>query len=74
MVFRRRFSNKKNNERILSVHSLYIADGHHRTACSMLLSDEENKTQTAGFIAFLIPESELLVEAYNRIVTNLNGL
>ena len=58
----------------LSVHGLYIADGHHRTACSMLLSDEENKTQTAGFMAFLIPESELLVEAYNRIVTNLNGL
>jgi uncharacterized protein (DUF1015 family) len=57
-----------------SVHSLYIADGHHRTASSMLHSDEENKIQTAGFMAFLIPESELLVEAYNRIVTNLNGL
>lgn len=57
-----------------SVHSLYIADGHHRTASSMLLSDVENKTQTAGFMAFLIPESELVVEAYNRIVTNLNGL
>lgn len=57
-----------------SVHSLYIADGHHRTASSMLLSDEENKAQKAGFMAFLIPESELLVQEYNRMVTNLNGL
>ena len=53
---------------------MYIADGHHRTASSLLLSDEENKTQTAGFMAFLIPESELLVEQYDRMVTNLNGL
>ena len=57
-----------------SVQNLYIADGHHRTASSMLLSDEENKTQKAGFMAFLIPESELLVQEYNRLVTNLNGL
>lgn len=57
-----------------SVQNLYIADGHHRTASSMLLSDEENKAQKAGFMAFLIPESELLVQEYNRIVTNLNGL
>tara|TARA_B100001059_G_scaffold199300_1_gene205572 strand:+ start:1804 stop:3012 length:1209 start_codon:yes stop_codon:yes gene_type:complete len=57
-----------------SVQNLYIADGHHRTASSMLLSDEENKAQKAGFMAFLIPESELLVQEYNRLVTNLNGL
>ena len=57
-----------------SVQNLYIADGHHRTASSMLLSDEENKTQKAGFMAFLIPESELLVQECNRLVTNLNGL
>ena len=57
-----------------SVQNLYIADGHHRTASSMLLSDEENKAQKAGFMAFLIPESELLVQEYNRMVTNLNGL
>ena len=57
-----------------SVQNLYIADGHHRTASSMLLSDEENKAQKAGFMAFLIPESELLVQECNRLVTNLNGL
>ena len=56
-----------------SVQNLYIADGHHRTASSMLLSDEENKAEKAGFMAFLIPESELFVKEYNRIVTNLNG-
>lgn len=68
------FQIKKIMNAFESVHSLYIADGHHRTASSMLLSDEENKAQKAGFMAFLIPESELLVEAYDRIVTNLNGL
>ena len=57
-----------------SVQNLYIADGHHRTASSMLLSDEENKAQKAGFMAFLIPESELHVQGYNRMVINLNGL
>ncbi len=68
------FQIKKITKAFESVQNLYIADGHHRTASSLLLSDEENKTQTAGFMAFLIPESELLVEQYNRMVTNLNGL
>ena len=68
------FQIKKIMNAFESVHSLYIADGHHRTASSMLLSDEENKAQKAGFMAFLIPESELLVQEYNRMVTNLNGL
>ena len=68
------FQIKKITKAFESVQNLYIADGHHRTASSLLLSDEENETQTAGFMAFLIPESELLVEQYNRMVTNLNGL
>ena len=65
---------KKITNAFESVQNLYIADGHHRTASSMLLSDEENKAQKAGFMAFLIPESELLVQEDNRMVTNLNGL
>ena len=65
---------KKITNAFESVQNLYIADGHHRTASSMLLSDEENKAQKAGFMAFLIPESELLVQEYNRLGTNLNGL
>ncbi len=60
------------------IPSLYIADGHHRTASSVLLSEETNNlshsTDAAHyFMAFLIPEKELKIQEYNRVVTDLNG-
>lgn len=61
---------------------LYIADGHHRSASSYLLCNElkaENPNHTGEesynyFMSFLIPESDLRIHEFNRLVKDLNGL
>lgn len=59
------------------IKRLYIADGHHRSASSVLLSDElkgnNNGESYNYFMSYLIPESELLIHEYNRLVKDLNG-
>tara|TARA_R110002050_G_scaffold100308_1_gene207628 strand:+ start:458 stop:1696 length:1239 start_codon:yes stop_codon:yes gene_type:complete len=62
--------------------ALYIADGHHRSASSYLLAKdlkEENPQHTGEepynyFMSFLIPESDLKIYEFNRLVKDLNGL
>lgn len=58
------------------MESLYIADGHHRSASAELLF-EQNKTSGNEnlnyFMSFLICESDLKIYEYNRIVHDLNG-
>lgn len=62
--------------------TIYIADGHHRSASSYLLYKDEkalNSNHTGEesynhFMTFLIPESELRINEFNRLVKDLNGL
>jgi len=62
--------------------AIYIADGHHRTASSFLLSKSlksKNKNHTGTepynfFMSYLIPESNLKIYEFNRLVKDLNGL
>lgn len=62
--------------------SLYIADGHHRSASSLLLAKEsmENNTQHTGkepynfFMSYLIAESNLKLYEFKRLIKDLNGL
>ena len=62
--------------------SLYIADGHHRSASSRLLAEElkaKNNEHTGEeaynfFMSYLIPESEIKIYEFNRMVKDLNGL
>jgi len=62
--------------------TLYIADGHHRSASSYLLAKhqrEANKNHTGTesynyFMSYLIPESDLQIYEFNRLVKDLNGL
>ncbi|TGV00834.1 DUF1015 domain-containing protein [Flavivirga rizhaonensis] len=64
------------------INTIYIADGHHRSASSYLLSQDlksENKTHTGNepynyFMSYLIPESDLRIHEFNRLVKDLNGL
>ncbi len=63
------------------MEAVYIADGHHRSASSALLSEElHRKNGTTGeqpydyFMAFLIPGSRIHIWDYNRLVKDLNGL
>ena len=62
-----------------SVESLYIADGHHRSAAAVDVYNELNSegkaTPECGrYLAVLFPENELNILSYNRIVKDLNGL
>lgn len=60
-----------------SIASLYIADGHHRSASAELLYDENLKSKNQNhnyFMSFLIAESQVKIYEYNRIIRDLNGL
>lgn len=64
------------------IPSLYIADGHHRTAAAALVGAEKAKTNPNHrgdeeynyFLAVAFPASHLKIIDYNRVVRDLNGL
>lgn len=58
-----------------SIKKLYIADGHHRSASSALLSQEMVGKHSSYdyFMSFLIAESQLNIYEFNRLVKDLNG-
>jgi len=64
------------------INTIYIADGHHRSASSYLLYKEEKEknpnhkgTESYNFfMSYLIPESDLVIHEFNRLVKDLNGL
>ena len=78
--------NKSIISRVESIFSemnkLYIADGHHRSASSSLLAldlEKENPNHTGKeaynfFMSYLIPESDLKIYEFNRLIRDLNGL
>ncbi len=65
-----------------NIPSIYIADGHHRSASSYLLykdlkdtnPDHQGDEAYNFFMSYLIPESNLQIHAFNRLVKDLNGL
>lgn len=64
------------------VESLYIADGHHRTASAVraaMKRREENPNHQGDedynyIMAVIFPDEELKIMDYNRVVKDLNGL
>jgi len=64
------------------IETIYIADGHHRSASSYLLAKDLQKSNPDHkgdeaynfFMTYLIPESDLKIYEFNRIVKDLNGL
>lgn len=64
------------------IPSLYIADGHHRSAAAALVGNEkaQNNPNHRGdeeynyFMAVAFPASHLNIIDYNRVVRDLNGL
>lgn len=57
--------------------NLYIADGHHRTASSeMLLKQNGEQASDAMhyFMSYLICESSIQINEYNRVIHDLNGM
>lgn len=57
-----------------TIDNLYIADGHHRSASSALLSKTSNKKNSQYFMSFLIDENQLNIINFNRLVKHTNGL
>ncbi len=65
-----------------NVESIYIADGHHRTASAVkvgLKRRAENPGYTGEeefnfFLSVLFPHDQLMILDYNRVVKDLNGL
>ena len=56
------------------IDSLYIADGHHRSAAASRVFAERSGAGNSGwFLAGLFPDDALCVMAYNRLVDDLNG-
>lgn len=64
------------------IPSMYIADGHHRSAAAALVGNEkklQNPHHTGNeeynyFLAVCFPDNQLNVIDYNRLVRDLNGL
>lgn len=62
--------------------SLYIADGHHRSAAAALVGKEKADNNPAHrgdeeynyFMAVCFPANQLTIIDYNRVVKDLNGL
>ncbi|MCV6629287.1 MAG: DUF1015 domain-containing protein [Flavobacteriaceae bacterium] len=67
---------QKIEEAFACIPDLYIADGHHRSASSALLSQEIGKDKKAAnfFMSYLLPESEIFIDEFTRMVKDLNGL
>lgn len=65
-----------------TINPVYIADGHHRSSSSYLLAEDlkkDNKLHDGSepynfFMSYLLPESQLRVHGFSRLVKDLNGL
>lgn len=59
------------------VGSFYIADGHHRSASSSRLAAKrkaEGGSESAQyFMSYLVPQSQMCIMEFNRLVKDLNG-
>jgi uncharacterized protein (DUF1015 family) len=64
------------------IPSLYVADGHHRTAAAALVGQEKRRDNPAHngteeynfFMSVLFPDNQLHIIDYNRVVKDLNAL
>ena len=69
-------------EEFTKMPSLYIADGHHRSAAAALVGAEKAKQNPNHrgdeeynyFMAVCFPASQLTILDYNRVVRDLNGM
>ncbi len=72
----------KIQERFATIPSIYIADGHHRSASSALLGKKRQNSnpQYTGkeaynfYLGVFFPETQLKIFDFNRVVKDLNGL
>lgn len=65
-------------EEFAKMDSLYIADGHHRSAAAARVGAEKGEKEDRGehdyYMAVCFPAEQLTILDYNRVVKDLNGL
>ncbi len=73
---------KQITDAFAQIPTMYIADGHHRSAAAARVADEvalSNSNHTGEeeynyFMAVCFPQEQLTILDYNRVVRDLNGL
>lgn len=73
---------QKLHARFESIDSLYVADGHHRSASAARAKAERMKSDPNPsadkeynyFLSVLFPATQLMIMDYNRVLFSLNGL
>jgi uncharacterized protein (DUF1015 family) len=53
--------------------ALYIADGHHRSAAALRVAEARGR-KDGYFLAVLLPQQQMTILDYNRVLRDLNGL
>jgi len=53
--------------------ALYIADGHHRSAAALRVAQARGQ-RDGYFLAVLLPQQQMVILDYNRVLRDLNGL
>ncbi len=56
-----------------SLPALYIADGHHRSAAALRVAQSRGE-EDGYFLAVLLPQQEMTILDYNRVLRDLNGM
>ena len=54
--------------------ALYIADGHHRAAAALRVAEARGRKEDGYFLTVLLPQREMTILDYNRVLRDLNGL
>jgi uncharacterized protein (DUF1015 family) len=61
-----------------TMHALYIADGHHRSAAASRVAAARHQngqeSSADAFLAVIFPHHQMKILDYNRVVKDLNGL
>ncbi|VAW82221.1 Related to HTH domain of SpoOJ/ParA/ParB/repB family, involved in chromosome partitioning [hydrothermal vent metagenome] len=65
-----------------AMESLYIADGHHRSAAASRVAAMRGEASTANnknashdyFLTVIFPDNQMKILDYNRVIKDLNGL
>jgi uncharacterized protein (DUF1015 family) len=61
-------------ERFAAIPSLYIADGHHRSAAAArVFTSRKGAGESAGFLAVSFPHDQMRILPYNRVLRDLHG-
>ncbi|MCL2760570.1 MAG: DUF1015 family protein [Desulfuromonadales bacterium] len=72
---------EKLTEEFAEIPSLYVADGHHRSAAASRVRDlrkaanpfHKGNEEYNYFLTVIFPDSELNIMSYNRVIKDLNG-